>query len=128
MSGESERALKNRARLSPDHAEIDEWMYDFTRDEMWRLPMLLGMMTIYATDNPKVSYWDNVLHAKQGLQQFTESVVSMHRDRHKILYQGLVEIVQDFVRHNATLPSTVDELMQWSKQQAQFPTEIRIGG
>jgi hypothetical protein len=115
---------KHRERLSPEHAELDAWMYEFTKHEVWHAKFLLGVMAIHATDAPQVSYWDNLAFAKLGLGQFAVSMVSMHRLRHVTLHQCLDELCADFVIHNDR-PLTIDALLQWSKQQAIFPTEIK---
>ncbi len=113
--------------MSPEHAYLDAWMYEFTKDEVWHAKFLLGDMAIHATDSPDISYWDNLEFAKIGLGQFTVSMVSMHRQHHVALHQGLDELCADFILHN-NRPLTIDALLQWSKQQTIFPTEIKIGG
>jgi hypothetical protein len=117
----------HRQRLSPEHAALDEWMYDFTAQEVWHGKFLLGVLAIHATDNPGVSYWDNLAVAKQGLQQYTVSMSSMHRQRHVVLHQCLDELCADYIRHNDR-PLTIDALLQWSKKETLFPTEIKTGG
>jgi len=49
----------------------------------------------------------------------------LHKKRHKDLHKSLDELVADFIRHTERLPSrtTVLELMKWSSEQVDNPTE-----
>ncbi len=51
-----------------------------------------------------------------------------HRQRHLVLHQMFDELLADYARHHpgpgALLTHTLDDLMTWSYQQTQDPTEI----
>ena len=49
-----------------------------------------------------------------------------HLERHKELHRELDELLADYVYHTKKLfsESTIMELMEWSHQQTQNPTEI----
>lgn len=50
-----------------------------------------------------------------------------HKERHEELHKKLDELVADFIGHTGRLPSqtTVMELINWSYQQTQEPTETQ---
>lgn len=49
----------------------------------------------------------------------------LHRQRHKVLYQELDELVADFITHTGKRPSnaTILELIQWSNEQTINPSK-----
>jgi len=49
----------------------------------------------------------------------------LHKERHAELHKMLDELVADFIMHTSKRPSTssVLELMQWSADQVDYPTE-----
>lgn len=49
-----------------------------------------------------------------------------HQARHVELHKALDELVADWIRHTGKMPSTssVMELMLWSHEQTQDPTEV----
>jgi hypothetical protein len=51
-----------------------------------------------------------------------------HKARHQRLHQELDELVADWITHTGKLPSraTVLDLMQWSAQQTERPTELSL--
>lgn len=50
-----------------------------------------------------------------------------HKARHEMLHRMLDELTADMIRHTKKLPSktTVMELMAWSHEQTQNPTETK---
>ncbi len=48
-----------------------------------------------------------------------------HKQRHIELHKYLDELVADFITHNQGMPSTTTilQLMKWSKEQMENPTE-----
>jgi hypothetical protein len=52
-----------------------------------------------------------------------------HKARHVELHKSLDELLADFIGHTGGLPSqtTVMELIEWSYQQTQNPTETENG-
>ena len=49
-----------------------------------------------------------------------------HKKRHEELHKALDELVADFIRHTDKMLSatSVMQLIQWSHQQTQNPTEV----
>lgn len=48
-----------------------------------------------------------------------------HRKRHEVLHQEFDKLLADFITHTGSLPSktSIMELVRWSFQQTQNPTE-----
>ena len=55
-----------------------------------------------------------------------------HRDRHKVLHAMLDELLADYMRHHAEqiqfLNMPLSQLMEWSFEQTQQPTELTTKG
>jgi len=57
--------------------------------------------------------------------KLNKEITDNHKARHKLLHKMLDELVSDLIRHTEKLPSktTVLELMKWSSEQIDKPTE-----